>query len=187
MDDVQKILQQFRLNITAFLDELVDKFPRDEWLIRDRVYFTTRVDIKDTMDCFVWYLTKCKDAITKRDDIFFLNNTGTFMDKLDPEHFKQFKRIWRSGLLDDVDRATIWKWVDAFVFFADRYKKCIHDKSTFVSNTPIALPSINIGLQTMTANEDKSSFENATPNQSTSDKLIKVEESVQLQTASIDD
>jgi len=145
MDDIEKILQQFRLNVTAFLDELVDKFPKEEWLIRDRVYFTTRTDTKEVLDSFVWYLLKCREAIIDRDDRFFLNGdgSGTFMEKLVPEHYKQVKKIWRSGVLDDVDRETIWRWVDAFVFFADRYKKCIQEKNTFVSKTPIALPSIS--------------------------------------------
>ena len=34
-----------------------------------------------------------------------------------------FKKLWRSGVLDNDDKDIIWKCVDSFVYLADKYNK----------------------------------------------------------------
>ena len=39
-----------------------------------------------------------------------------------------FKKLWRSGKLDDDDKKIIWKWIDSFVYLSDKYIKIKTDK-----------------------------------------------------------
>lgn len=120
-----QILQQFKQQIIAFLDELIGQFPTEGDLILLRIFFNDQIPIKHVMDVFNHRLLTVREMIKNRDEQFFLENSGTIFGDLETGKVNHFKRIWRSGRLDDDDKTTIWKWMDVFVKIADKYSKCI--------------------------------------------------------------
>lgn len=120
-----RILFEFKNSLIAFFDELITQFPEEGDLIIIRIFLNDQIPIKDIMDDFILLLHNndglFKKMVKDRNENFFLeyNIFGNF-DKLKIIHFK---RIWRSGRLDEEDKEVIWKWVDSFVYIADKYVK----------------------------------------------------------------
>jgi hypothetical protein len=117
-----QILQQFKQQIIAFLDELIGQFPTEGDLILLRIFFNDQIPIKEVIDVFNYRLLTVRDMIKNRDEHFFLDSNTIFGD-LETGKVNHFKKLWRSGRLDNDDKATIWRWVDAFVKIADKYSK----------------------------------------------------------------
>jgi len=122
-----QILIEFKNNLVTFFDELITQFPHEGDLIMVRVFLKDQIPIKDAMDEFVQKITannnELRKMIKNRNESFFLDNN--IFDNLGRDKINHFARIWRSDALDEDDKEVIWKWVDSFVFFADKYIKII--------------------------------------------------------------
>lgn len=117
-----EILSEFKKQLLAFFDELIAQFPREGDLVVIRLFIATQIAIKDVMNNFIHKLNikdnELRKIIKARNDTFFLEHnvfdtTNTNTNNL--------KKLWLSGQLDKEDKEVIWKWIDTFVFLADKY------------------------------------------------------------------
>lgn len=119
------ILKEFKNNLVAFFDELIEIFPTEGDFIRMRIFFKDQTDIKEVMETFTYFLNKdeqiLKNNIKERNESYFFD-TDLF-DAFDKTRVIHFKKIWRSPNVDADFKITIWKWVDSFVYLSDKYKK----------------------------------------------------------------
>jgi len=118
------ILKQFKEHLISFFDELISQFPEEPDLIILRIFFNDQVPIKTVIENFIYKLITLRDIISKRDETFFLEQNGIF-DSLNKDKVNHFKKLWRSGRLDNDDKLIMWKWIDSFVILADKYQKAI--------------------------------------------------------------
>lgn len=125
MSEIQ-ILTQFKQQLISFFDELVSQFPREPDLIILRIFFNDQIPIKDVMDQFNHTLIKVKKMIQERDEQFFLENNSVF-ETLSKDRVNHFKKLWRSGALNNEDKDVIWLWMDSFVYLANKYQKAIEN------------------------------------------------------------
>lgn len=121
-----EILIEFQTQLLAFLDELIGQFPCEGDLVILRLYLANQVAIKDVMDSFILNITKndkeLKKMIADRNENFFVDHS-IFEEYAEKGKVSHFKKLWRSGQLDDDDKTVIWNWVDAFVYLSDKYVK----------------------------------------------------------------
>jgi len=119
------ILKEFKNNLIAFFDELIEIFPSEPDFIRLRIFFKDQIDIKDVMDTFIYFLNRdnqiIKSSIKDRNETFFFD-TDLF-DFLEKQRVYHLKKLWRSPNVDNDFKLTIWKWIDSFVFLSDKYNK----------------------------------------------------------------
>lgn len=121
-----EILIEFKTQLLAFLDELIGQFPCEGDLVILRLYLANQVVIKDVMDNFILNMTKnekeLRKMITDRNEKFFVEHS-IFEEYAEKDKVSHFKKLWRSGQLDNDDKAVIWNWIDAFVYLSDKYVK----------------------------------------------------------------
>jgi hypothetical protein len=126
MSDIQQVLHEFKNNLIAFIDELIDQFQREPDLIIARIYLKDQTDIKDVMEIFTHNINKndqiIKKMLKERNEVYFLEN-NTIFENVDKTKLAYFKKIWRSPDLDKENKNIIWKWIDSFIFFSDKYIK----------------------------------------------------------------
>jgi hypothetical protein len=119
------LISQFKTNIISFLDELIVQFPRESDLVIFRIFLKDRIPIIDILNYFILKILPLKDMITNRNEDFFLNHC-TLFDKLQSDKansISHFKKLWRSGCLDDDDKKVVWQWFDSFVYLCEKYQK----------------------------------------------------------------
>ena len=123
-----RILQQFKSSLITFVDELISQLAQEPDLVIARIFLNDQVPIKDVMDWFVHQLVTVRGQIKNRDEQYFISNTSLFT-RISPGRVNNFKRIWRSGHLDDETREVVWKWIDSFVYLADKYSNAIQSSA----------------------------------------------------------
>ena len=124
-----RVLQLFKKNLIDFLDELRSQLPHEPDLVIARIFLKDQVPLKDVMEFFVHKLVSVREQITARDEQYFMSNNSIFA-QIENGKVNNFKRIWRSGLLDKETKEVVWKWVDSFVISADKYAKIIQATSS---------------------------------------------------------
>ena len=124
MSKEEELLQlQFRDNLVEFLDELITTyFPTETELIFMRM-IVKQAPVQDLIGKFIRDLLPFKEFVLQKDDEFFLNNTLLYTDgKLSSEKENHFKNLWKSDILDEDDRETIWQWMHTFIKIAEIYE-----------------------------------------------------------------
>ena len=120
-----EILKEFKNSLIAFFDELIDQFPEEGDLIIVRIFLKDQMPIETVMNIFINNLNKDEQKLRKmvkdRNEIFFLENN--VFDTVNKNKVLHFKKLWRSGRLDDDDKKVVWKWIDSFIFLSDKYIK----------------------------------------------------------------
>ena len=117
-----EVLREFKSQLILFFDELIENFPQEGDLVIARLFISTQVPIVDLMSDFNRNINKDDQQLRKmikdRREDFFLSNNLFPRFKSTINHFK---KLWRSGTLDNDDKEIIWKWVDTFIFLGDKY------------------------------------------------------------------
>jgi hypothetical protein len=125
----EDILQEFKNQLVNFFDELINQFPSEGDLVVIRLFLSNQIPIRDVMNHFNYQLNKdnklFKNMIKNRDEQFFLENNLFEMNGANRDKMSHFKRLWRSGVLDDEDKMVMWRWVDSFVYLTDKYAKAL--------------------------------------------------------------
>ena len=120
-----EILKEFKNSLITFFDELIDQFPEEGDLIIVRIFLKDQMPIENVMTIFINNLNKDEQKLRKmvkdRNEIFFLENN--VFDTVNKNKVLHFKKLWRSGRLDDDDKKVVWKWIDSFIFLSDKYIK----------------------------------------------------------------
>lgn len=122
-----EVLTEFKTQLIAFFDELIGQFPQEGDLVVVRLFLANQIPIKVAMDSFNHKINKndqeLRKMVKERNESFFLEHS--LFDNLGKEKISHFKRLWRSGRLDDEDKRVIWNWIDAFIYLGDKYTKSI--------------------------------------------------------------
>lgn len=125
----EDILQEFKNQLVNFFDELINQFPSEGDLVVIRLFLSNQIPIRDVMNHFNYQLNKenklFKTMIKNRDEQFFLENNLFDLNGSNRDKMSHFKRLWRSGVLDDDDKEVMWRWVDSFVYLSDKYAKAL--------------------------------------------------------------
>jgi hypothetical protein len=120
-----QVLTEFKTGLISFFDELIDQFPQEGDLVMFRIFLKDQILIEDVMVIFNNAINKdngyLKKMCKERNETFFLeNNVFDSISKLKITHFK---KLWRSGSLDEEDKKVVWRWVDSFIYLGDKYLK----------------------------------------------------------------
>lgn len=129
MSTPEDILQEFKNQLVSFFDELINQFPSEGDFVVIRLFISNQIPIRDVMNNFNYQLNKenklFKTMIKNRDENFFLDNNLFNLTVGNQNKVSYFKKLWRSGVLDDDDKAVMWRWVDSFVYLTDKYTKAL--------------------------------------------------------------
>lgn len=124
MSEIQ-VLTEFKTGLISFFDELIDQFPQEGDLVMIRIFLKDQIPIEDVMNIFSNAINKengkLKKMIKDRNEIFFLENN--IFDSISKTKVVHFKKLWRSGSLDEEDKKVVWRWVDSFVYLSEKYNK----------------------------------------------------------------
>ena len=127
----EQVLSIYKQSIVAFMDELIDQFPKETGLILARIFLKDQIPIEVTMKNFIFKLEKnnghLKKMVAEKNEQFFIDNdifsieSGGDSYSLPGGTVNHFRKLWLSDL-DKDDQETMWKWVESFVVLADKYK-----------------------------------------------------------------
>jgi len=117
------ILREFKKNVIAFLDELIDQFPGEPGLVVGRIFIKDRIDSEQLMHRFIQHVVPFKEQIESKDDEFFIKNATDIFGLGSSSQFNHFKKIWKSSQLDNEDRDVIWMWFQTFIMLCDKYSE----------------------------------------------------------------
>jgi hypothetical protein len=124
MSELQ-VLTEFKTGLISFFDELIDQFPQEGDLVMIRIFLKDQIPIEDVVNIFSNAINKdnakLKKMIKDRNEIFFLENN--IFDSISKTKVVHFKKLWRSGSLDEEDKKVVWRWVDSFVYLSEKYNK----------------------------------------------------------------
>ena len=119
------ILQEFKNNLITFFDELIDLFPSEPDLVIVRIFLKDQIPIDEVINVFNNTINKDNQKFRKmikdRNETFFLESN--IFDSISKTKVVHFKKLWRSEQLDEDNKQIIWKWVDSFVYLADKFIK----------------------------------------------------------------
>lgn len=119
MTGKDRIINEFKKQITIFCDELIEQFPEEGDLVIMRIFLIDQVQIEDILKFFTKKLESLREMITERNESFFLENDILY-EQLDSNKVSYFKKLWPN--LDQEDRDVVWKWFDLFVILSDKFK-----------------------------------------------------------------
>lgn len=126
MSETTQVLQEFKNGLISFFDELIDQFPKEGDLIMIRIFLKDQIPIEEVINTFNNSINKDNNKLRKmikeRNELFFLEN-NVFDESVSKNKILHFKKLWRSGRLDDEDKQVVWKWIDSFVYLGDKYLK----------------------------------------------------------------
>ena len=117
-----KILMEFKNSLITFIDELISQFPEQGDLVIIRIFLKDQVPITDVMNHIIHMILPLKQLVVSKDESFFLDNNVLFT-ALNSEKVNHFKKLWRSGRLDNEDKNVVWKWMTSFIYLAEKYQK----------------------------------------------------------------
>ena len=127
----EQVLSIYKQSIVAFMDELIDQFPKETGLILARIFLKDQIPIEVTMKNFIFKLDKnnghLKKMVAEKNEQFFIDNdifsieSGGDSYSLPGGTVNHFRKLWLSDL-DKDDQETMWKWFESFVVLADKYK-----------------------------------------------------------------
>lgn len=119
-----KILKQLKEQLVLFFDELIDLLPQEADLVMIRIFIKDKFPIQDIMEYMTKKLLPLKDMIINKDEGFFLQNNILF-EKFEKNKVNRFKTLWRSDILEEEDKETLWKWFKSFVYLVEKYQKTL--------------------------------------------------------------
>jgi hypothetical protein len=117
-----KILTEFKNSLITFIDELISQFPEEGDFVIIRIFLKDQVPIVDVINHVIRDILPIKMLVTAKDENFFLENNVLF-GSLNKNKVNHFKKLWRSGRLDTDDKNVVWKWMESFIFLAEKYQK----------------------------------------------------------------
>jgi hypothetical protein len=117
------ILSKFKCALISFIDELISQFPEEGDLVILRIIMKDRAPITDVINMFVIKVLPLKDMITNRNEDFILNHCELFNSFNSDQKVNHFKKLWRSGRLDEEDQDIVWKWFESLIFLVEKYQQ----------------------------------------------------------------
>lgn len=115
-----QVLIDLKKSLVDFFDELIEMFPSNSEFLSIRILIKDRAPITEIMNYFILNVLPEKELIKTRSDTVFLDKNILF-SLLGDSSTNFFKTLW-SETLDKEDKISIWKWLDIFIFLAEKYK-----------------------------------------------------------------
>jgi hypothetical protein len=103
--------------LVAFLDELIDMFPKEGDFVALRIMIKDQIPVTSIVNHFRGVLLPEKESVKQR-DVSFFNKNILFPSQLGDSQTKKFKALFFN--LDKEDQQAIWKWMDAFVALTEK-------------------------------------------------------------------
>lgn len=125
MSETINVLREFKTQLIAFFDELIEQFPREGDLVVLRLFIANQMIIEDAISQFSHKINgkdgQIRKMVEARDEKFFITeNVFSVLGETDTNFFVE---LWLSKKLDKDDKEIIWQWVDALIFLTDKYLK----------------------------------------------------------------
>ena len=125
-----EVLIEFKKQLISFFDELIGQFPIEGDLVVVRLFLGNQIPIQEVINIFNHKINtneqELRKMVKERNESFFLEHN--IFDNLGKEKIIHFKKLWRSGRLDNEDKEVIWNWIDAFIYLGDKYTKAVMNK-----------------------------------------------------------
>lgn len=115
-----RILQNLKMNLVQFFEEMNTIFPRESSFILARVFIEHQVQPHEIMEYIIINLLPVKDEIQNKNEEFFLNEDNEFLKQINPTRKNQFKTLWTT-IKDEDCKNTIWEYFSVFIKLAERY------------------------------------------------------------------
>lgn len=116
------LMKDFREQLVNFLDEIIEQFPMESDFVLIRMFIKDQVPVHDVLGRFIKDILPLKDYVKRRDETFFLDNQILYIDgNINEDKIDHFKNLWKSEILDEDDKDTIWEWMDCFIKIANKY------------------------------------------------------------------
>ena len=119
------VLNNFKIQLVDFLDELIESFPKETDFIIIRIFVKDQIPTEEIMKYFCEKLCPLEDMIKTKNEKFFLDNNILFGELRgnNIEKVNYFKRLWTSGEIDEDNKKIIWSWFSIFITLANKYRE----------------------------------------------------------------
>jgi hypothetical protein len=114
-----RIAERLKSTMISFLDSLIEQIPNEGTIIMARIGLENHVTPQEAVNHCIITLVPLEERITERDETYFLEQCNLIPTTGDVNHLKS---IWRSNVLTDNAKNTIWKWVDSFIYLTKLYQ-----------------------------------------------------------------
>ena len=115
-------LLEFKKQLIAFFDELIEQFPEQGDLVVIRILLKDQLPVTQIMNYFISNVLPEKQMVKERNQKFFTESNALF-GLLGNDRANNLKNIWKSPKLDKDDRDVMWKWIDTFIMMVEKYQK----------------------------------------------------------------
>ena len=125
MESLQIIPELLHKEMINFIDSLKSIFEENQIDDNDLIYiefFITKMQPSDAMNHIIDKVLPFSNYIKTRSDNFFYKNKNIF-GKLPEDKVNYFSDLWKNNKLKQEDKDEIWEYFEAFIGFAERFKK----------------------------------------------------------------
>ena len=133
--EIINILTEFKTQLTAFFDELIEQFPMKGELVVMRLFIASQLPIEAAIVKFYNKVNgdngMVKNMVKNRNIDFFLKH-NVFDDIGETKSGGVFKELWEENDVDQEDLDVIWQWIDALIYISEKYAK--YKSATSVAN-----------------------------------------------------
>ena len=116
-----KLLQNLKLNLVKFFDNMIELFPSEGSFVLARLYFNDQAPMEDMMQYIILHLLPYSTEIQNKNESFFLDENNQILKKINPKSVNQFKLLWTE--LDAENKEIVWKYFGSFILLAKRYQE----------------------------------------------------------------
>ena len=108
--------------LIRLLDDLIEICPNEPDILKIRFFFEHFTDSEKVMGEFVTWVLPWKTQIKNQDESYFDKNDHIF-GPLPADKVQYFKKLYRSGILDNEDKKVIWDYLNVFIELSEKYRK----------------------------------------------------------------
>jgi hypothetical protein len=117
------ILREFKTNLVAFLDELIESFPSEGHFVVCRIFVKDKFPIETIMKHFITDVIPYKKSIKERDESFFIEQGLPIFKQAGDDLVNHFKTLWKSSAITADNKEVIWDWMNTFVLLAEKWQE----------------------------------------------------------------
>jgi len=118
----EKLIEQFKENITLLLEELIEQINYEEEIIMAHILIkNNQVSGKKIIQKVGASIHKYENLVKNRDEEFFKIDDNIIASIHPSGKSDIMKRVWESNALDDEDKQIMWEWVDTLLHIYKKY------------------------------------------------------------------
>ena len=105
------VLREFKSNLVAFLDELIESFPTEGHFVLCRLFVKDKFPIETIMKHFITDVLPYKQTIIDKDETFFIEQGLPIFKQAGDDVVNHFKNLWKSSGITEENKDVIWDWM----------------------------------------------------------------------------